>query len=77
MACLDSLPTSFGQFMITIFGCPQVADAETTMVMVDQDMTSYVQFPTEAILHTVSLPDDGGEIYWLPAATKLTFGGYE
>ena len=77
MACLDSLPRSFGQFMITIFGCPQDANPETTMVMVDQDMTSYVQFPTPAILHTVSLPDDGGEIYWLPADTKLTFGGYE
>jgi hypothetical protein len=77
MACLESLPKSFGQLVITIFGCPSPADSETTLVMVDQDMTSYVQFPTAAILHTASLPDDGGAIFWLPASTKLTFGGYE
>jgi hypothetical protein len=45
--------------------------------MVDQDETSYVQFPTEAVLHTASIPDDGGKIFWLPSSTKLTFGGYE
>jgi hypothetical protein len=78
MDCLNSLPKSFGQSVIAIFGCPSAGfDPGTTMVMVDQDETSYVQFPTEAVLHTASIPDDGGKIFWLPSSTKLTFGGYE
>ena len=48
--------------------------ADTTRLWLDASLTSYVDVPTAAILHTQSLPDDGGTVLWVEADAELTYG---
>jgi hypothetical protein len=54
-----------------LFGFPgPAADSNSTRLWLDADLTSYVDVPNDAILHSQTLENDRGTILWVdPAAT--------
>lgn len=58
-----------------LFGLPgKSADPNATRLWFDDDLTSYVEFPNEAIRHSRELPDDEGTIVWVAADAELSYG---
>jgi hypothetical protein len=57
-----------------LFGYPgPAADKDATRLFLDTDLSSYVDVPNEAILHSQTLPDDQGTYLWVDPKAKLTF----
>jgi hypothetical protein len=56
-----------------LFGLPgPAADSESTRVWLDRDLTTYVDVPDEAILHSQTLENDQGTILWVESSATLT-----
>lgn len=57
-----------------LFGYPgPAADAKTTRLWLDLDLTSYVDVPDDAILHSQTLENDQGTFLWVDPAATLTY----
>jgi hypothetical protein len=57
-----------------LFGLPgPAADANSTRLWLDSDLTSYVDVPNDAILHSHTLENDQGTTLWVDPAAKLTY----
>lgn len=58
---------------VKLFGYPgRSTDDASTRLWLDLELTSHVDVPNEAILHSQTLPDDGGTILWVSTDAKLT-----
>jgi hypothetical protein len=56
-----------------LFGYPgPAADAKSTRLWLDTDLTSYVDVPNDAILHSQTLDNDEGTILWVDPTATLT-----
>jgi hypothetical protein len=56
-----------------LFGYPGLAaNAKSTRLWLDTDLTSYVDVPDDAILHSQTLENDEGTILWVDLAATLT-----
>lgn len=56
-----------------LFGYPgPAAEAKSTRLWLDLGLTSYVDVPDDAILHSRTLPDEEGTILWVDPAATLT-----
>jgi hypothetical protein len=57
-----------------LFGFPgPAAAAKSTRLWLDTDLTSYVEVPDEAIVHSQTLENDRGTILWVEPAATLTY----
>jgi len=57
-----------------LFGYPGRSPNESeTRLWLDLDLTSYVDVPDDAILHSRTLPDDGGTILWVRTDAQLRY----
>lgn len=60
---------------IKLVGLPgDSPNPDTTRLWLDASLTSYVDVPTAAILHTEALPDNGGTVLWVEADAQLVYG---
>jgi hypothetical protein len=48
------------------------ADAKSTRLWLDLDLTSYIDVPDDAVLHSRTLPDEEGAILWVDPTATLT-----
>src|SRR5690349_17342997 len=56
-----------------LFGFPgPAADAKSTRLWLDADLTSYVDVPDDAIVHSQTLENDQGTILWVEPSATLT-----
>src|SRR5215203_4519817 len=56
-----------------LFGFPgPAAEAKATRLWLDSELTSYVEVPDEAILHSQTLESDQGTILWVQPDARLT-----
>jgi len=56
-----------------IFGLPGPAsDSKSTRLWLDTDLTSYVEVPNDAIVHSQTLENDQGTILWVEPSATLT-----
>jgi hypothetical protein len=57
-----------------LFGYPgPAAEKGSTRLWLDLDLTTYVDVPDDAILHSQTLPDDQGTYLWVDPAATLTY----
>lgn len=57
-----------------LFGFPgPAAEADATRLWLDEDLTTYVDVPDAAILHSRTLDDDQGTYLWVDPAATLTY----
>ncbi len=57
-----------------LFGYPgPAAEKGATRLWLDHDLTTYVDIPGDAILHSQTLPDDQGTYIWVDPEAKLTY----
>jgi hypothetical protein len=60
--------------VIKLFGLPgRSTSDELTRLWLDADLASHVDIPNEAIVHSQTLPDDGGTVVWVAADAKLSY----
>jgi hypothetical protein len=58
-----------------LFGFPgPAADSKSTRLWLDEELSSYVDVPDEAILHSQTLAEDRGTLLWVDPAATLTHG---
>ncbi|HVD39715.1 MAG TPA: hypothetical protein VNC16_01770 [Solirubrobacterales bacterium] len=58
-----------------LFGYPgPAADSKSTRLWLDEELSSYVDVPNDAILHSKTLDDDAGTILWVDPTATLTHG---
>jgi hypothetical protein len=56
-----------------LFGFPgPAADSKSTRLWLDEELSSYVDVPDDAILHSKTLDDDAGTILWVDPNATLT-----
>jgi hypothetical protein len=68
-------PAKPPQQTVKLFGLPgSSSSADHTRLWLDADLTSYVDVPDVAILHSNTLPDDAGTVLWVAADAKLSHG---
>ena len=72
---LNPDPTKPPRRTVKLFGLPGPSpDAKQTRLWLDTDLSSYVDVPNDAILHSRTLPDDAGTVLWVAADAQLTHG---
>lgn len=73
VAALASDPSKPPEKATKLFGYPgPAAEKGTIRLWLDSDLTSYVDVPDEAILHSQTLPDDQGTWLWVDPTATLT-----
>jgi hypothetical protein len=71
---LASDPSKPPERATKLFGFPgPAADADTTRLWLDAELTTYVDVPNDAIIHSQTLENDKGTILWVDPAAKLTY----
>lgn len=56
-----------------LFGFPgPAADAKSTRLWLDADLTSHVEIPNDAIIHSQTLDNDQGTILWVDPSATVT-----
>ncbi len=71
---LASDPSKPPEKATRLFGLPgPAAEAGSTRLWLDHDLTSYVDVPDEAIVHSQTLDNDQGTHLWVEPDAKLTF----
>ncbi len=71
---LASDPSKPPERATKLFGFPgPAADADTTRLWLDADLTTYVDVPNDAIIHSQTLENDQGTVLWVDPAAKLTY----
>ena len=71
---LASDPTKPPKRSTKLFGYPgPSAQSGSTRLYMDLELTSYVDVPNAAILHSQTLPDDQGTVLWVEADATLTY----
>jgi hypothetical protein len=57
-----------------LFGLPGPAtDADSTRLWLDDGLTTYVDVPSDAILHSQTLENDRGTVLWVDSTATLTY----
>jgi hypothetical protein len=57
-----------------LFGFPgPAADASSTRLWLDPGLTTYVDIPNDAIVHSQTLEDDRGTLLWVESAATLRY----
>ena len=75
VAALNPDPSKPPRRALKIFGLPgDSPSADETRLWLDADLTSYVDVPAEAILHSTTLSEDRGTILWVDVDAKLSYG---
>jgi hypothetical protein len=70
---LASDPSQPPQPAAKLFGFPgPAAEADSTRLWLDLDLTSYVDVPDDAIVHHHNLENHGGTILWVEPSAKLS-----
>jgi len=73
---LASDPNQATKRATRLFGFPgPAADANSTRLWLDLDLSSYVDVPDDAILHSQALDDDRGTILWVDPDARLEYSG--
>lgn len=73
VSALASDPSKPPEKATKLFGYPgPAAEKGAIRLWLDSDLTSYVDVPDEAILHSQTLPDDQGTWLWVDPAATLT-----
>jgi hypothetical protein len=71
---LASDPATPPEEATRLFGFPgPAADAGSTRLWLDLDLTSYVDVPDKAILHSQTLENDQGTMLWVEPEATLTY----
>jgi len=61
-----------------LFGFPgPAADSKSTRLWLDEELSSYVDIPDEAILHSQTLAEDRGTLLWVDPAARLGYSKVE
>jgi hypothetical protein len=72
---LNPDPAQPPQRSIVLTGLPGPSPAAgETRLWLDAGLTSYVDVPDESILHSQTLPNEGGTVLWVAVDAKLSFG---
>jgi hypothetical protein len=67
-------PTQPPRRATRLFGFPgPAADAGSTRLWLDLDLTSYVDVPDEVILHSQTLENEQGTVLWVESEAQLTY----
>jgi hypothetical protein len=74
VAALASDPSKPPEKATKLFGYPgPAAEKGSIRLWLDIDLTTYVDVPDEAILHSQTLPDDQGTYLWVDPTATLTY----
>ena len=75
---LASDPSKPPEKATRLFGFPgPAADAGSTRLWLDPDLTSYVDVPDEAIVHSQTLENEQGTVLWVRPEAKLTYSAVQ
>ncbi len=68
-------PNQPPQPTVKLLGLPGASpDASATRLWLDHELSSYVDVPSNAVLYSKTLPEEGGSVLWVSADAKLNYG---